>query len=75
MLRRATAVLAGLVAAGILATGTAAAAPVDHRRGHHHHHHHHHRNHLTPREREGLRFAGRVLDLLFGGPSRQLHRY
>ncbi|MFE6689825.1 hypothetical protein ACFVFQ_25525 [Streptomyces sp. NPDC057743] len=71
MLRRATVVLAGLVTAGFLATGAAAAAPVDHHREHRHHHQHR----LTPREREGLRFAGHVLDVLFGGPSRRDHMY
>ncbi|MEU7636172.1 MULTISPECIES: hypothetical protein [unclassified Streptomyces] len=67
MLRRTTVVLSGLLAAGILATGVAAAAPADQHRGRHEGRH---ASHLTPRERAGLRFAGHILDVLFGGPSR-----
>ncbi|ANZ14605.1 hypothetical protein ACH4YO_21940 [Streptomyces noursei] len=74
MLRRLTVVLAGLVAAGSLATGVAAAAPADHH-GRQRQHDRHHQHRLTPREREGLRIAGHVLDVLFGGPSRQDHMY
>ncbi|MFK0290628.1 hypothetical protein ACIQU6_09135 [Streptomyces sp. NPDC090442] len=70
MFRRLAVVLAGLVTAGFLATGAAAAAPVDDHREHRHHQHR-----LTPREREGLRIAGHVLDVLFGGPSRHDHLY
>ncbi|MER6049529.1 hypothetical protein K2224_29650 (plasmid) [Streptomyces sp. BHT-5-2] len=73
MLRRLTVVLAGLVTAGFLATGAAAAAPADHHHGHRPQRESRHR--LTPREREGLRIAGHVLDVLFGGPSRRDHMY
>ncbi|MCK7621564.1 hypothetical protein MUU72_00160 [Streptomyces sp. RS10V-4] len=70
MLRRIAVVLTGLAAAGFLAAGPAAAAPADHHRGHHSHQHR-----LTPKERAGLRIAGHVLDVLFGGPSRHRHMY
>lgn len=55
MFRRIAVVLSGLLVTGFLATGSAAAAPVDE---------HHH---LTARERAGLHVAGEVLDALFGG--------
>ncbi|GGU93286.1 hypothetical protein GCM10010211_70150 [Streptomyces albospinus] len=71
MFRRSAAVLAVLAAAGILGTGAAGAAPVDHYRDHRGHH----ERTLTPREREGLRVAGHVLDSLFGGPPRDWNRY
>ncbi|WP_438484338.1 hypothetical protein [Streptomyces sp. S186] len=74
MLRRITVVLAGLTAAGFLTTtGVAAAAPADHHHGHRPQYES--RHHLTPREREGLRIAAHVLDVLFGGPSRRDHMY
>ncbi|REK86327.1 hypothetical protein DY245_33125 [Streptomyces inhibens] len=59
MLRRLTVVLSGLLVSGFLATGVAAAAtPVDDHR------------HLTPKEQEGLRVAGEILDALLGGQGR-----
>lgn len=63
MIRRIAVVLTGLLATGLLATGVAAAAPADG----HHQDSWQRRHHLTPKEREGLRFAGEVLDILFGG--------
>jgi hypothetical protein len=57
MLRRLAVVLTGLLVTGFLAAGPAVAAPAD---GHR----------LTAKEREGLRMAGEVLDVLFGAPSR-----
>ncbi|MCZ0975127.1 hypothetical protein ACFU90_29725 [Streptomyces noursei] len=72
MFRRTTVVLSGLLVAGFLATGVAAAAPADH---HQDHRHGRHARHLTPKERAGLRFAGHLLDVLFGGPSRHSHIY
>ncbi|MGG2460443.1 hypothetical protein ACO0M4_11580 [Streptomyces sp. RGM 3693] len=72
MFRRTAVVLSGLLAAGILATGVAAAAPADRDQGRHQGRH---SNHLTPKERAGLRFAGHLLDVLFGGPSRHAHSY
>ncbi|MGD3111218.1 hypothetical protein [Streptomyces sp. YGL11-2] len=71
MFRRSAVVLAGLAVAGILGTGSAGAAPVDHHRDYRDHH----QRDLTPREREGLRVAGHVLDSLFGGPPRGWNRY
>lgn len=55
MLRRFTVTLTAVLAAGLFATGAAAAAPVDEP------------EQLTPREQQGLQFAGQVLDSLFGG--------
>ncbi|KUL47653.1 hypothetical protein ADL22_09885 [Streptomyces sp. NRRL F-4489] len=77
MLRRLAVVLSGLAAAGFLAAAPAAAAPADHHRDHHRGYErgHHHQHRLSPREREGLRIAGHVLDVLFGGPSRHGHLY
>ncbi|MFC9230976.1 hypothetical protein ACFTZI_18775 [Streptomyces decoyicus] len=63
MIRRIAVVLTGLLATGLLATGVAAAAPADG----HHQDSWQRRHHLTHKEREGLRFAGEVLDILFGG--------
>ncbi|MFI1739908.1 hypothetical protein [Streptomyces sioyaensis] len=62
MLRRLAVVLTGLLVTGFLAAGAAAAAPAD---GH---------RHLTAKEREGLRVAEQVLDVLFGAPV-QRDRY
>ncbi|POX38106.1 hypothetical protein C3486_24925 [Streptomyces sp. Ru73] len=56
MMRRLTVMLTALFAAGLLATGSAAAAdPGDGP------------DQLTPREQAGLEFAGEVLGGLFGG--------
>lgn len=63
MIRRIAVVLTGLLATGLLATGVAAAAPADG----HQQDSSYRRHHLTLKEREGLRFAGEVLDMLFGG--------
>ncbi|MCF3176787.1 hypothetical protein IPZ61_26110 [Streptomyces sioyaensis] len=63
MLRRLAVVLTGLLVTGFLAAGPAAAAPADG-----------HRHHLTAKEREGLRVAEQVLDVLFGAPV-QRDRY
>ncbi|MFF8784582.1 hypothetical protein [Streptomyces sp. NPDC015125] len=71
MLRRLAVVLAGLLVSGFLATGVAAAAPADPhpQRGWY-------RDHpLTPRERAGLRFAGQILDGLFGGSTVRRDRF
>ncbi|MFD5731611.1 hypothetical protein ACFWIY_02120 [Streptomyces sioyaensis] len=62
MLRRLAVVLTGLLVTGFLAAGPAAAAPAD---GH---------RHLTAKERQGLRVAEQVLDVLFGAPV-QRDRY
>ncbi|MFG2828089.1 hypothetical protein [Streptomyces sp. NPDC048434] len=71
MLRRLTAVLTGLLVSGFLATGVAAAAPADG----HHQRAEHSRHELTPRERAGLRFAGQILDTLFGGGTARRDRF
>lgn len=55
MMRRLTVMLTALFAAGLLATGSAVAAPADEP------------DQLTPREQAGLQFAGDVLGALFGG--------
>ncbi|WP_405781031.1 hypothetical protein [Streptomyces sp. NBC_00859] len=62
MIRRAAIVLTGLAVAGLLATGSAAAAPAD--GGHR----------LTEKEKAGLHFAGDVLGSLFGGANQSLGR-
>ncbi len=56
MMRRLTVMLTALFAAGLLATGSAVAAPEP--------------EELTPREQAGLQFAGDVLGALFGGGLR-----
>ncbi|MFD8545863.1 hypothetical protein [Streptomyces sp. NPDC059649] len=61
MFRRIAVVVTGLLVTGVLTAGSAAAAPVD---DHHH---------LSPREEAGLRFAGEVLDALFGGSGPARH--
>lgn len=63
MFRRIAVVVTGLLVTGVLTAGSAAAAPVD---DHHH---------LSPREAAGLRFAGDVLDALFGGGQARHDRY
>ncbi|MFI8997651.1 hypothetical protein [Streptomyces sp. NPDC053542] len=50
--------LTALFAAGLLATGSAVAAPADEP------------DQLTPKEQAGLEFAGNVLGALFGGAQR-----
>ncbi|MCR8578617.1 MULTISPECIES: hypothetical protein [Streptomyces] len=65
MLRRISVVLTGLLVTGFLATGAAAAAPVDGR----------HQDRLTAKERQGLRIAGDVLDVLFGEGLPRRDRY
>lgn len=71
MIRRIAVVLTGLLATGLLATGVAAAAPADG----HQQDGSYRRHHLTLKEREGLRFAGQVLDILFGGGLAGRDRY
>ncbi|MEU6116655.1 hypothetical protein ABZ840_19225 [Streptomyces sp. NPDC047117] len=58
MMRRLTVMLAAVFTAGLLATGSAVAAPADEP------------DQLTPREQAGLDFAGNVLGSLFGGGQR-----
>ncbi|GAA2943972.1 hypothetical protein [Streptomyces enissocaesilis] len=59
MRRRFTLALTASLAAVLLASGTAAAVPVDDTP-----------TTLTPREQAGLDFTGQVLGSLFGGASR-----
>ncbi|GAA0471511.1 hypothetical protein [Streptomyces olivaceiscleroticus] len=54
-MRRLIVLLAAVFTAGILASGSAVAAPADEP------------DQLTPREQAGLEFAGDVLGSLFGG--------